>query len=74
MPKNVSTLIAEGIYQIQHGDYQRIANLCHRGDGRPFTADYVRKVLLGLRQNSTIEKKALRYLKKQKKLMETLSI
>lgn len=65
-------LLEELQAQIEHGDYQRIANLTVKGNGQPYTADYVRKVLLGLRQNPVILKKAQRYLKQKEKLVKSL--
>ena len=60
--------------QIEHGDYQRIANLSKKKGGEePFTADYVRKVLFGIRQNKDILKKAKQYLKKKGKMTQELS-
>lgn len=58
--------------KVEHGDYQRIANLTVKTDGKPYTADYVRKVILGIRINQTILKKAQRYLKQKEKLVESL--
>ena len=58
--------------KIEHGDYQRIANLTRKDDGTPYTSDYVRKVLLGLRINPVILKKAQKYLSKKEKLVESL--
>ena len=65
-------LLEELQAKIEHGDYQRIANLTVKTDGTAYTADYVRKVLLGLRQNMVILKKAQRYLKQKEKMVESL--
>lgn len=58
--------------KIEHGDYQRIANLTRKPDGKPYTSDYVRKVILGLRLNPAILKKAQRYLAQKEKLVKSL--
>ena len=69
----VQELIAEGELEIEHGDYQRIANIAIKEDGSTFTADYVRKVLKGTRNNKFIERKARLYLRKKAKLMAELT-
>ena len=71
--KTVQALIEEGELVIEHGDYQRIANLSTKADGTHFTADYVRKVLKGMRRNSFIERKARLYLRKKAKLIAELT-
>jgi len=50
---------------IEHGDYQRIAKLTRKYDGNCFTADYVRKVLRGERDNVMIKDVARLYFKKK---------
>ncbi|HAA23753.1 MAG TPA: hypothetical protein DCP28_35120 [Cytophagales bacterium] len=64
--------IEAGEFEVDHGDYQRIARLCLKSDGKPYTADYVRKVLLGLRKNAVIEKKALAYFRKKQSMYKAL--
>lgn len=70
--KDVVELIEEGVFQIEHGDYQRIANLTQKSNGEFFTADYVRKVLKGMRENKLIKRKARLYLRRKAKLQEAL--
>ena len=70
--KTVQELIAEGELMIEHGDYQRIANLTTKSSGEAFTADYVHKVLKGMRNNKLIERKARLYLKQKARMLEKL--
>ena len=70
--KDIVELIEEGHFEIEHGDYQRIANLTRKPNGDKFTADYVRKVLKGMRENKMIKRKARLYLKRKRKLQESL--
>ncbi|MEL6537905.1 MAG: hypothetical protein AAFQ98_20965 [Bacteroidota bacterium] len=58
----------------QHGDFQRIANLVKKKGGEEtYTADYVRKVLFGTRDNNQIVKKAKQYFKKKRRMTEELA-
>lgn len=70
--KDVVELIEDGTFLVEHGDYQRIANLTEKENGENFTADYVRKVLKGMRDNPLIKKKAKLYFKRKAKLQEAL--
>ena len=67
-PELLETLQAK----IEHGDYQRIANLTLKPDGKPYTSDYVRKVILGIRINPMILKKAQKYLNQKEKIVQQL--
>lgn len=69
MPERVNALGG-----VEHGDYARIASLCKRPDGTPYSSDYVRKVLKGLRTNKEIEKKSLKYLRAKRRVMAELAI
>ena len=70
--KDIVELIKEGAFNIEHGDFQRIANLTMKPDGTKFTADYVRKVLKGIRENKAIKKTARLYFKRKAKLEKQL--
>ena len=70
--KDIVTLLEEEKYKVEHGDYQRIANVTKKPNGEPYTADYVRKVLLGKRDNPTIKKIAKLYFKRIQKLQDEL--
>lgn len=65
--------LAELGIEITHGDYQRIASLTRKHDGSPYTADYVRKVLLSLRNSPYILKTAKRYFKQMAKLQKVMA-
>ncbi|HAA17477.1 MAG TPA: hypothetical protein DCR93_13890 [Cytophagales bacterium] len=57
--------------KIEHGDYQRIANLCPKPKGSGvYTADYIRKVLLDIRGNREITAKAKKYLRRKAWLLK----
>ena len=58
--------------KIDHGDYKRISRLVKKEDGKPYTADYVRKVLLGKRSNKRIHSKAKEYLMRKAQLNKEL--
>lgn len=70
--KDIVELIEDGTYVVEHGDYQRIANLTKKEDGCSFTADYVRKVLKGMRKNKVIQQKSKLYFKKKYQLLKAL--
>lgn len=61
-------LLSEGIKALEHGDYQRIADYTIGPNGKPYTSDYVRKVLLGVRDNEEILYMANRFLQWKMKL------
>ena len=71
--KDIVELIEEGAFKLEHWDYQRIANLTLKPDGTRFTADNVRKVLKGMRDNKAIKKIARLYFKRKAKLEKELS-
>lgn len=54
LPDWQEKLLSEGAASLEHGDYQRIADFTLSPKGKPYTADYVRKVLLGMRENEDI--------------------
>ena len=58
--------------EIRHGDYLRIAELTRKANGKPYTSDYVRKVLRGHRHNKEIIRIAKRYLRRQQKITQEL--
>lgn len=66
-------VLGELAQYIEHGDFMRIAKVCIRPDGQPYTSDYVRKTLLKLRANKLIVRKAKGYFRKKKKIHEALS-
>jgi len=70
--KNAIELIKENPDLVEHGDYQRIANLTYKSNGEKYTADYVRKVLKELRKNALILKMATLYFKNKMKYMDRL--
>jgi len=57
-----------GEIDVKHGDYQRIANVTVNPKGKPYTADYVRKVLMGVRKQPAIIRIADAYFKKLAKV------
>ncbi|HAA13081.1 MAG TPA: hypothetical protein DCE41_15865 [Cytophagales bacterium] len=58
---------------IEHGDYKRIADLSPKPDDKGvYTADYVRKVLLDIRDNREILSRAKAYLQQKAKLIKAL--
>lgn len=58
--------------EVEHGDYKRIAELTVSNDGKPYSADYVRKVIHGDRINQQIVKKAQAYFREKKRMMKRL--
>ncbi|MEL6534104.1 MAG: hypothetical protein AAFQ98_01765 [Bacteroidota bacterium] len=70
--KGAVELIKENPSIVEHGDYQRIANLTSKKDGEKYSADYVRKVLKELRKNDLIIKIATLYFKNKIKYMDRL--
>ena len=58
--------------EVEHGDYKRIAELTVSGNGEPYSADYVRKVIHGDRINQQIVKKAQAYFREKKRMMKRL--
>ncbi|HAA14135.1 MAG TPA: hypothetical protein DCE41_21555 [Cytophagales bacterium] len=70
--KGAIEIIKENPSIVEHGDYQRIANLTAKSDGKKYTADYVRKVLKELRKNDIITDIATLYFKNKIKYMERL--
>ncbi|MEL6535819.1 MAG: hypothetical protein AAFQ98_10425 [Bacteroidota bacterium] len=75
--KSTPNPLGEWAAWTEHGDYQRLAQLIRKPHPRHaterYTADYVRKVLLGLRSNAMILNTAKKYLKQKKQLMERMS-
>lgn len=58
--------------EVEHGDYKRIADLTLSGNGVPYSADYVRKVIHGDRVNKQIVKKAQAYFREKRRMMKRL--
>jgi len=70
--ENLGDSVLPSDLEIRHGDYLRIAELTRKANGKPYTSDYVRKVLRGHRHNKEIVKIAKRYLKRQQKITQEL--
>ena len=60
--------------EVEHGDYKRIAELTNSNDGKPYSADYVRKVIHGDRINQQIVKKAQAYFREKRRMMKRLEV